>query len=311
MRNAEEIKALVLEYVADDPLYAIIKDTPQEEILFTDDYLKDIIEKKGYAMLDIAEWFDISDGQLRYYLRPFHDYIFEENGVVTNTTNNVLRLNLRAILKLRMIILLKDEYRVKGLKQELGLDGEGYITKHFQRAASPINNNEVARLDDGNYEDLIEQIGFLTKVIEEMLNTGVFKRIQSEDGLKIVQNDDYFDQRLKLIVDSSKEEIEGSSRKELELKEEKLNERLNEVELLKKDYERRLGDLERAAQSDSDSVATKLDKIEQMDKLRVAALEEWSKNNKYGIWAKLTRSDQIEVEKEQFVKEYISKQLND
>ena len=91
-----------------------------EETLYTDTYLADIIEKKFYSIPEVAGWFTITDAQLRYYIKPFEHYIFD-NMAENPTTSNVIRLNLPAILKLRMIILLKDEYRVKGLKQLLNI----------------------------------------------------------------------------------------------------------------------------------------------------------------------------------------------
>ena len=45
------------------------------------------------------------------------------------TTATVILLNLPSILKLRMILLLKDEYRVKGLNRLLGIEENGYIVK--------------------------------------------------------------------------------------------------------------------------------------------------------------------------------------
>ena len=102
---------------------------PIEETLYTDSYLADIIEKKFYSTPEVSGWFTITDAQLRYYIKPFEHYIFD-NMAENPTTSNVIRLNLPAILKLRMIILLKDEYRVKGLKQLLNIQENGYIVKN-------------------------------------------------------------------------------------------------------------------------------------------------------------------------------------
>jgi len=54
------------------------------------------------------------------------------------TTATVIRLNLLAILKIRMILLLKDEYRVKGLKRLLGIDENGYIIKQQPAATTAL-----------------------------------------------------------------------------------------------------------------------------------------------------------------------------
>ncbi|MFF5996042.1 hypothetical protein AAGS61_15015 [Lysinibacillus sp. KU-BSD001] len=97
------------------------------------------MKKKLYSTPEVAGWFDITDGQLRYYIKPFEHYIFDD--MTDNpTTATVIRLNLRSILKLRMILLLKDEYRVKGLKRLLGIDenGEMQITLNQDYLAQNI-----------------------------------------------------------------------------------------------------------------------------------------------------------------------------
>lgn len=43
------------------------------------------------------------------------------------TTATVIRLDFKAILKLHMILLLKDECRVKGLKQLLRINEDGHV----------------------------------------------------------------------------------------------------------------------------------------------------------------------------------------
>ena len=113
VKETIEMKEKIIDILQDDSLYAVLRDTPLEETLYTDSYLADIIEKKFYSTPEVAGWFTITDAQLRYYIKPFEHYIFD-NMAENPTTSNVIRLNLPAILKLRMIILLKDEYRVKG-----------------------------------------------------------------------------------------------------------------------------------------------------------------------------------------------------
>ena len=79
----------------------------------------------------MANWFEVTDAQLRYYIKPFEEYLF--NGQAMNpTTANLIRLDFKAILKLRMILLLKDEYRVKGLKQLLRINKDGHMIKQYR-----------------------------------------------------------------------------------------------------------------------------------------------------------------------------------
>ena len=71
------IEQKILKLFQEDPLYAVIRDTPLEEILYNDLYLNEIIEKKFYSTPEVASWFDITDAQLRYYIKPFEHYIFD------------------------------------------------------------------------------------------------------------------------------------------------------------------------------------------------------------------------------------------
>ena len=105
MLETNGMKERIIDILQDDPLYSVLRDTPLEETFYTDPYLADIIEKKFYSTPEVASWFDITDAQLRYYIKPFEHYIFDD--MTDNpTTATVIRLNLPSILKLRMILLL-------------------------------------------------------------------------------------------------------------------------------------------------------------------------------------------------------------
>ena len=49
-----EMKEKITEILQDDQLYAVVRDTPLEETLYTDAYLADIIEKKFYSTPEVA-----------------------------------------------------------------------------------------------------------------------------------------------------------------------------------------------------------------------------------------------------------------
>lgn len=109
-----------------DPLFQVIQDTPTEHIFLSEPYLDELIEKKYYSTPEVAGWFEVTDAQLRYYIKPFEEYLFD--GIATNpSTPTIIRLDFKAILKLRMILLLKDEYRVKGLKRLLCINEDGHV----------------------------------------------------------------------------------------------------------------------------------------------------------------------------------------
>jgi len=48
------MKEKITEILQDDPLYAVVRDPPLEETLYTDAYLADIIEKKFYSTPEVA-----------------------------------------------------------------------------------------------------------------------------------------------------------------------------------------------------------------------------------------------------------------
>ena len=299
MRTDDEIKEMVLQYVKKDTLYNVLKDTPREEILFSDTYLKDIVEKIGYPMTDIADWFNTSDGQLRYYLRPFYSYIFEEDGVISGNTSNVLRLNIRQILRLRMLILLKEEYRVKGLKQLLGLDGEGYIVQH--------QNSKERNIDPDFLEEMEEQLDQLTSVVTGIMKTGLFRLTDGPGGeQQVVLDNQRILQQMQLLVDGPDKKLMlvedvnhiKEAQESLEAFETNLNKRREELDLMKEKTDANVA-----------AASAKLNEIEEIQLLRIEALEEWKNTKKYGVWAKITKSDQIELERELFVKAYIEKHL--
>ena len=94
------IKEKIMELLQDNPLYSVLRDTPLEETLYTDSYLADIIQKKFYSTPEVASWFEITDAQLRYYIKPFEHYIFNDR-TDNPTSATVIRLNLPSILRLR------------------------------------------------------------------------------------------------------------------------------------------------------------------------------------------------------------------
>lgn len=286
MRSEEEVREMVLSYIKEDKLYRVIKDTPHEQILFSDEYLKTIVEKRLYPLADIAEWFNTSDGSLRYYLKPFEVYIFQDDGIVSGQTNNVLRLSVQSVLRLRMLNLLRKEYRVKGLKQLLGLDGEGYVTK-----AAPISSSrEVGSFGnedhDEKFEELQDQIETMANMLSGIMKSGLFTVSTEGDKTQIVLNE-----QIQLITQN----VEQAETLKLELSN-------KENELKKMEDETREKYL---------SVSAKLNKLELTQKYRLEALKLWKERNKYGVWAKLTKSDQIELERTQFIDDYVNTRLKE
>ena len=197
MEKATSVEQHIQEILANDPLFQVIKDTPTEQHFLSEPYLFELIEKKFYSTTEVASWFDITDAQLRYYIKPFEHYIFE-NTTDNPTTATLIRLNLPSILKLRMIILLKDEYRVKGIKRLLGIDDNGYIIKQQPVATTALATDELAN-----------KVEVLSNIIQQMMQTGLFNMQPDEENgtMHITINQDYLPQNIKLLSAESAEKL--------------------------------------------------------------------------------------------------------
>lgn len=71
-----------------------------------------------------------------------------------------------------MILLLKDEYRVKGLKQLLRINKDGHIIK--KRTPS---STEVGMPDNIEY-----RLNAMSQALEQIMKTGLFKMEQDEES---------------------------------------------------------------------------------------------------------------------------------
>ncbi len=208
------MKEKIIEILRNDPLYSVLRDTPLEETLYTDSYLTDIIEKKFYSTPEVASWFDITDATLRYYIKPFEHYIFDD--MTDNpTTATVIRLNFLSILKLRMILLLKDEYRVNGIKQLLSIEANGYIVKNQAAATTAL----------APPDELAHKVEVLSTVLQEMIQTGLFHLHQDNEAgtIRIAINQEYLVQHMKLLSTEQLSDIQNQNRKDYRRKQTSTN----------------------------------------------------------------------------------------
>lgn len=287
MLKVNDAKEMVLEIVQDDPLFVALQHTPLEENLYNDGYLAEIDESKHYTIAEVAGWFDITDAMLRYYLKPFEQYIFDN---VSPNTNSNIRLNLPAILRLRMILLLKDEYRVRGIKLLLGIDDNGQLLKH-QITATTMDS-----------EDLSHKIDLLGNVLQQMIQTGLFQILPNEEQgtLQVNINQDFLDKNIQRLSTDSILQVEEIQKETLELKQE--NEHLqNQITELQENSVKDIVQKIRERHIENEIVST----------LRTEALQQYSQNHKVGFFTKFFKSAQVEMDKEQFVLSYISKHLEE
>lgn len=282
-----EKKEVFISFIEEDPLYAIIKDTSLEVELFSDSYLEQIEEKRWYSTVDVAEWFGINDGQLRYYIKPFHEYIFTDD---TPSSNTAYRLNIASILRLKMIMLLKDEYRVRGLQRILGA-GEGYVAVTKER----VSPNELA-----NPNEEMKKIEYLTKMMSQIMNSGLFEMVQEDDEVKLVISETY--KKVALLEDTSSQQ--GV-----------LEELRKQTEGLVAENKQLAEELQKLKENRKEDVAVRIQekRIESkvQAELKKEALSLWAKKNTPSFFDKLLHSDRIAQERDVFVEQYLSEQLND
>ena len=291
MLETNEMKEKIIEILQDDPLYSVLRDTPLEETLYTDPYLGDIIEKKFYSTPEVASWFDITDAQLRYYIKPFEHYIFDDMEDNPSTAT-VFRLNLPSILKLRMILLLKDEYRVKGLKQILGIDENGYI----------IRNKFAPTTALAKQDDLANKVEVLSNVLQQMLQTGLFNmQLDDENGkMHITINEEYLTKNMKLLTAQNAEQLS------------EIQERTEKIEKEQEGIKQQIQDMKVRQQVDI-AIKIRERQIESnlINKLRNKALQLFMEQKKWQVFSKLFRSAQFEIEKERFIEAYMKQHLQE
>lgn len=291
MEQAISIEQRIQEVLANDPLFKIIKDTPTEQYFLSEPYLFELIEKKFYSTPEVASWFDITDAQLRYYIKPFESYIFDEM-LDTPTTATVIRLNMPSILKLRMILLLKDEYRVKGLKRLLGIDEDGYI----------IRNPLIPTTALSSRDELANKVEMLSNVLQQMMQTGLFNmQLDDENGeMQITINEDYLAQNMKLLSSQSAEQLS------------EIQNRTEKIEKEQEGMKQQIQDIKDRSKMDI-AIKIRERQIESnlINKLRNKALQTFMEHNKWKIFSKLFRSSHFELEKEKFIEAYMKQHLQD
>ena len=289
MIETHDAKEMVFGIIQHDPLFAILRDTPLEEVLYSDSYLSDLNEKKFYSTAEVASWFDITEKKVRYYSKPFEQYIFDDLKDTLKTSSSI-RFNLPAILKLRMILLLKDEYRVRGLRLILGMDENGQLTNQQLTATAELTSPD----------NLVNKVEVLGNVLQQMMQTGLFN-LQQEDengALQIAVNKDFLTQNMLAQSSESNNQIIEIQQETLKLKYE--NERLQkQIAELREDNAKDVVMKIRERFIENEIVST----------LRTEALQQFSTEKKPGFFVKLFHSTQIEMEKEQFIDCYITKHL--
>ncbi|MDA6131317.1 hypothetical protein OSK38_28620, partial [Escherichia coli] len=75
---------------------------------------------------------------LTYYIDGLKEYILPEDA----PSNKYMRLNYLSIIKMKMVLLLKDEFRLNGLKAEVGITGNPKNVVTRNDSGLPANDVE-------------------------------------------------------------------------------------------------------------------------------------------------------------------------
>ncbi|WP_438317985.1 DNA primase [Sporosarcina sp. FA9] len=283
METENERTRRIREVLSEDPLFALLRNTPEKNTFYSETYLEEINEQELYSTTEVARYFDVPIKQIRYYIKPFETYIFasEENP----SSESVIRLTFTAILKLRMILLLKDEYRVKGLSNLLGINEE----------------KDIKPQTFSSQEELLEKVDRLSNIVNEMVGTGLFEIKQVEnEGQELTINLEFIQQQVQACLGDSNAQIEEI--KALAHYYSKENESLKEQ--LEEIREQRIKDV--AISLRERSLENKI-----IAHLHAEAVDEFFHQKKFGRLKKMFNSSAIENEKELFIADYIHRYLNE
>lgn len=290
MEQTVSIEERIKEFFADDPLYQVIKETPTEQLFLSERYLYHLIEKKYYSTPEAASWFDVTDAQLRYYIKPFEEYLFNDEAS-NPTTGSLIRLDYKAVLKLRMILLLKDEYRVKGLKQLLRINEDGHVIK-----TRSVQTTEVGIPDNIEY-----RLNAMSQALEQIMKTGLFVMMPNEETeqMQLTLNQDFLIQEIKALPTEISQEME-----EIQTITKKLEQENNE---LKKKVEEIV-----ASNKEDIAIRIREKSIEQnvLNRLQNEAVQQYMQQKKTPLFRKLFCSTQVEVEKKLYITAYVEEKYS-
>lgn len=199
-----------------DPLFNLIKRKKKLQQIFDNEYIVELEKLTWYSTTSIAPMCDTTTSQIQYYVRNFLEYLEVEE---TPSTGNAFRLDYKAVIRLKMIFILKDEYKTKGLKQELGYE-------NIVKSAKPIRLSAEGWLDQ-NQDQLEQLISFINNsgfvLVDDESN-------EVEVNPYIIKTLKMIPQVLELIQDSAPTDIAISAAKD---KKRALEENIKDKELLK------------------------------------------------------------------------------
>jgi hypothetical protein len=229
-----------------DSLFNLIMDREQlKKELFHQRFIS-ILEKDTHRWYSVAEAGRILGGDksippstLTYYIDNLSEYIIPNDA----PSNKYIRLNYLSLIKMKMVLLLKDEFRLNGLRAELGITGN---PKHVMPKSD--SNTHF----DQREEELIEKMERL-----EAMNHAMWALLmeQGEDGRPQLKK------QLQSLMKSETLLIEEQSTfsKKLEEQNEALEKLINENNQLKE----RMKETEEATKNETNELKELIKKAEE------------------------------------------------
>ncbi|MEQ2529149.1 hypothetical protein WMO40_20960 [Bacillaceae bacterium CLA-AA-H227] len=246
IENESDFLLKIEEDLKFDSLYQLIVERDQlKKELFSRSFLS-ILEKDIHRWYSVAEAGKVLGGDkpippssLTYYIDSLREYIIPEDA----PSNKYIRLNYLSLLKMKMVLLLKDEFRLNGLRAELGLVGNP------KQVVSRNNSNIPSTEVNGSLEERLEKLEMMNEFLFNLLiEKGEGDQLQLKGALESLLNSE-----TKLLEDQSSlfqkledqeetiEQLIESDRKLTEIienTEKKTNSIVEKIEVSEKDREK-------------------------------------------------------------------------
>ncbi|MEK5081102.1 hypothetical protein MKX73_19440 [Solibacillus sp. FSL W7-1436] len=185
-----------------------------------------------------------------------------------------------------MILLLKDEYRVKGLKQLLRINEDGHIIK--TRTASAT---EVSIPEDVEY-----RLNAMSQALEQIMKTGLFVMVPNKETeqMQLTLNQDFLIQEIKALPTETSSEFEAiqTITKKLEHENTELKKKVEEIV---------------ASNKEDIAIRIREKSIEQtvLNRLQNEEIQQYTKQKKISFFKKLFNSTQLEIDKKLYITAYV------
>ncbi|OIJ09446.1 hypothetical protein BKP35_16460 [Anaerobacillus arseniciselenatis] len=149
--NESDLLIRIQEELKYDNLFNLIMERDQlKKELYHPDFIN-ALEQDLHRWYSVAEAGRVIGGEKRippssitYYIDNLKEYIIPDDA----PSNKYIRLNYLSLIKIKMVFLLKDEFRLNGLRAEVGITGK----------PTTVPNNTPSNYGDINLEQMKEKL---------------------------------------------------------------------------------------------------------------------------------------------------------